>query len=163
MFFSVVPNEIFCCSVTGNDIVFLVMHLFWGLHNVLFSIFSLVYSTDVNGESFTTFRSLICNTGPTILVIKDKDNHIFGGYASTDWHVGPKFFGSSNISFTDSFVAWIYINLNDFVLGDERCFLFSLQPVMKIYPTLPHNDHFLYLNVNQKSLPNGLVSFTLTD
>lgn len=48
-----------------------------------------------------------------------------------------------------------------FVTGDQRCFLFSLRPVMKIYPTLPHNDHFLYLNANQKALPNGLVSFQL--
>lgn len=43
-------------------------------------------------------------------------------------------------------------------VGDQRCFLFSLRPVMKIHSTLPHNDHFLYLNVNQKALPNGLVS-----
>lgn len=92
----------------------------------------LIYSADINGESFTTFRSLICNKGPSVLVVRDGDGHIFGGYASTSWHVGPKFF------------------------GDQRCFLFSLRPVMKIYPTLPHNDHFLYLNANQKALPNGL-------
>lgn len=51
----------------------------------------------------------------------------------------------------------ICINKVIIVTGDQRCFLFSLRPVMKIYPTLPHNDHFLYLNANQKALPNGLV------
>lgn len=67
--------------------------------------------------------------------------------------------GGQKFCIPESLNRW-FSSLRIFLLtGNQRCFLFSLQPTMKIYPTLPHNDHFLYLNVNQKALPNGLVSW----
>ena len=53
----------------------------------------LTYSADIHGEGFSTFHSLICKRGPTVLVIEDENGHMFGGYASTSWRVGPQFFG----------------------------------------------------------------------
>lgn len=31
--------------------------------------------------------------GPTILVVRDKQGHVFGGYASDSWTKNGKFFG----------------------------------------------------------------------
>lgn len=44
------------------------------------------------------------------------------------------------------------------MLGNENCFLFSLRPKMNIYHTTGYNDHYMYLNVQQQTMPNGLVS-----
>uniref|UniRef100_I3MLX6 Uncharacterized protein n=1 Tax=Ictidomys tridecemlineatus TaxID=43179 RepID=I3MLX6_ICTTR len=40
--------------------------------------------------------------------------------------------------------------------GDERCFLFSVSPSMAVYRPTGYNDHFMYLNCGQQTIPNGL-------
>jgi hypothetical protein len=35
----------------------------------------------------------IIDKGPSVVFIKDFDGHIFGGFASTSWTVGPQFKG----------------------------------------------------------------------
>ena len=44
-------------------------------------------------------------------------------------------------------------------LGDSDCFLFTLKPSVAIYYPTAINDHYIYLNVGMKTIPNGLVSF----
>lgn len=41
--------------------------------------------------------------------------------------------------------------------GDSRCFLFSVFPTLRVYSTTGYNEHFMYLNHNQQTMPNGLV------
>jgi len=67
-----------------------------------------------------------------VLVIEDKDSHIFGGFAPESWMLSPKY------------------------LGNASSFLFSLQPEMSIFPTSGFNDNYQYLNQGQQTLPNGL-------
>ena len=43
-------------------------------------------------------------------------------------------------------------------LGSSRCLLFSLAPKLGVYETSGQNDHYMYLNIDQQTLPNGLVS-----
>jgi hypothetical protein len=31
--------------------------------------------------------------GPSLIVVKDKDGFIFGGFASQGWELNPKFYG----------------------------------------------------------------------
>lgn len=76
--------------------------------------------------------SLIVNEGPTIIVIKDKEGYIFGGFAPFSWTFGPSFF------------------------GDSRSFLFTLHPKMNLFVATNFNKNYQYLNVGQQTMPNGL-------
>ncbi|PWA22138.1 hypothetical protein CCH79_00020155 [Gambusia affinis] len=41
--------------------------------------------------------------------------------------------------------------------GDSRCFLFSVFPTLRVYTATGYNEHFMYLNQHQQTMPNGLV------
>ncbi|XP_078400701.1 MTOR-associated protein MEAK7 [Cetorhinus maximus] len=92
----------------------------------------LLFSSQFHGESFARFCSLILHKGPSLLVIKDSDGYIFGGYASHTWDARPQF------------------------QGDSKCFLFTLSPELGIYNCTGYNDHYMYLNHGQQTMPNGL-------
>ncbi|XP_065517132.1 MTOR-associated protein MEAK7 isoform X2 [Lathamus discolor] len=40
--------------------------------------------------------------------------------------------------------------------GDDRCFLFSVFPSLAVYTYTTYNDHYMYLNHGQQTMPNGL-------
>ncbi|KAM7414102.1 hypothetical protein PAMA_019087 [Pampus argenteus] len=92
----------------------------------------LVFSTQLHGESFTRMVTGLTKQGPTLLLIKDTDGHVFGGFASHVWDVKPQF------------------------QGDSRCFLFTVFPRLRVYTATGYNQHFMYLNQNQQTMPNGL-------
>lgn len=92
----------------------------------------LVFSNNVYGDSFTQLVSHILNKGPSLLIIKDKTGHVFGGYASEKWQLNSKFFGTAD------------------------SFLFTLAPQYGIYTTTSYNSNYMYLNQGQQTLPNGL-------
>ena len=53
-----------------------------------------LFSSSKHGESFSTFcKVLVGCTGPTLIVVKDKDGHVFGGFGSTAWKFDPNFTG----------------------------------------------------------------------
>lgn len=52
-----------------------------------------LFSTRTHGESFSTMMRHILNQGPTLVIIKDSKEYIFGGFASDSWSTGPKFVG----------------------------------------------------------------------
>ncbi|XP_060069360.1 MTOR-associated protein MEAK7-like [Ylistrum balloti] len=92
----------------------------------------LVFSNSVFGDSFTQLVSHMLNKGPSLLIVKDKTGHVFGGYASEKWQLNSKFYGSSDN------------------------FLFTLSPQYGIYNTTTYNSNYMYLNQGQQTLPNGL-------
>uniref|UniRef100_A0A8C0GYL7 MTOR-associated protein MEAK7 n=1 Tax=Chelonoidis abingdonii TaxID=106734 RepID=A0A8C0GYL7_CHEAB len=92
----------------------------------------LLFCSRVHGESFSQLCGQIINQGPCILVLKDLDGYIFGGFASDSWEVKPQF------------------------QGDNRCFLFSVSPSLMVYTYTGYNDHYMYLNHGQQTIPNGL-------
>ncbi|XP_061775946.1 MTOR-associated protein MEAK7 isoform X1 [Nerophis ophidion] len=92
----------------------------------------LVFSTLLHGENFTRMVAGLTHCGPTLLLIKDTKGHVFGGFASPSWEVRPQF------------------------QGDSRCFLFSVFPRMRVHTSTGYNQHFMYLNQNQQTLPNGM-------
>ncbi|XP_040895172.1 MTOR-associated protein MEAK7 [Toxotes jaculatrix] len=92
----------------------------------------LVFSTRLHGESFTRLVAGLIKRGPTLLIIKDTKGHVFGGFASNGWEVKPQF------------------------QGDSRCFLFTVFPRLRVYTATGYNQHFMYLNQNQQTMPNGL-------
>ncbi|XP_027861695.1 MTOR-associated protein MEAK7 isoform X1 [Xiphophorus couchianus] len=92
----------------------------------------LVFSTQLHGESFTKMAAALQHHGPTMLLLRDTRGHVFGGYASTAWELKPQF------------------------QGDSRCFLFSVFPTLRVYTATGYNEHFMYLNQHQQTMPNGL-------
>ncbi|XP_034391742.1 MTOR-associated protein MEAK7 isoform X2 [Cyclopterus lumpus] len=92
----------------------------------------LVFSTQLHGESFTRMLGGLTKCGPTLLLIKDTTGHVFGGFASHAWELKPQF------------------------QGDSRCFLFSVFPRLRVYTATGYNQHFMYLNQHQQTMPNGL-------
>lgn len=95
----------------------------------------LLYHSSVHGLSFNTFLSRLTSVGgPSILLIKDQDGNVFGGYASQSWERNHDFF------------------------GDLKCFLFTLQPQTAIYRATGANNNMLWCAVNymSESIPNGV-------
>ena len=53
-----------------------------------------LFSSIHHGESFSTFCKLLMGcTGPTLIVIRDREGYTFGGFASTSWHIDANFTG----------------------------------------------------------------------
>ncbi|NXS53878.1 TLDC1 protein, partial [Brachypteracias leptosomus] len=92
----------------------------------------LLFSSRLHGESFSQLCGHIVKKGPCIVILKDLDGYIFGGFASHSWEVKPQF------------------------QGDNRCFLFSVLPSLAVYTCTGYNDHYMYLNHGQQTMPNGL-------
>ncbi|XP_068458287.1 MTOR-associated protein MEAK7 [Clinocottus analis] len=92
----------------------------------------LVFSMQLHGESFTRMLAGLTGCGPTLLLIRDTKGHVFGGFASHSWELKPQF------------------------QGDSRCFLFTVFPRLRVYTATGYNEHFMYLNQHQQTMPNGL-------
>ncbi|XP_066260653.1 MTOR-associated protein MEAK7 [Euwallacea similis] len=92
-----------------------------------------LFSSEIHGESFSTLIGRIVNQGPSVLILEDRSGYIFGGFAPANWTLGPNFF------------------------GDDSCFLFTLGPRMRVFPSTGYNQHFQYLNLHQQTMPNGLA------
>jgi hypothetical protein len=56
------------------------------------------FSTEIHGESFAKLLGLIIDKGPTVIVVKDKNKNVFGGYASENLTVGQNFKGKHHVN-----------------------------------------------------------------
>ncbi|XP_028784942.1 MTOR-associated protein MEAK7 [Neltuma alba] len=95
----------------------------------------LLYHSALNGLSFNTFLGNISNhEGPTVLIIKDEEGYIYGGYASQPWERHAEFY------------------------GDMKSFLFQLNPKASICrPTgANHNLQWCAVNFTSEDIPNGI-------
>ncbi|XP_004437193.1 PREDICTED: TLD domain-containing protein 1 [Ceratotherium simum simum] len=92
----------------------------------------LLFSSELHGHSFAQLCGHITHGGPCVVLLQDHDGHVFGGFASCSWEVKPQF------------------------QGDDKCFLFSISPSMAVYTCTGYNDHYMYLNHGQQTIPNGL-------
>lgn len=91
-----------------------------------------LFNTAVDGESFSVFANLVRKKGPTVVVVRDDEGFVFGFFASQSWEMNASFRGTA------------------------ESFVFSVLPVLKIFTATGYNDHFMYLNQNQQTLPNGM-------
>lgn len=96
-----------------------------------------LFSSKIHGESFSTMLGKMLDKGPTLFFIEDEDQYIFGGYAPESWALKPQF------------------------AGNDTSLLYTLSPAMRCFSATGYNDHYQYLNLNQQTMPNGLVSYSL--
>uniref|UniRef100_K3WGT4 Oxidation resistance protein 1 n=1 Tax=Globisporangium ultimum (strain ATCC 200006 / CBS 805.95 / DAOM BR144) TaxID=431595 RepID=K3WGT4_GLOUD len=54
----------------------------------------LLYSTETNGSSLHTLLVLTRGQSPTLLVIKDDQGNVFGGFGSDEWHRATQYYGN---------------------------------------------------------------------
>lgn len=95
----------------------------------------LLYHSALHGQSFNTFLGNMSNAeGPTVLIIKDKEGYVYGGYASQPWERHADFY------------------------GDMKSFLFQLYPKASIYRPTGANNNIQWCGVNfsSDSIPNGI-------
>ncbi|GAB4856307.1 hypothetical protein Ancab_014235 [Ancistrocladus abbreviatus] len=95
----------------------------------------LLYHSSRNGLSFNTFLGSVSNfEGPTVLIIKDKEGYIYGGYASQSWEKHGGFY------------------------GDLKSFLFQLFPKASIFRATGANNNLQWCAVNfsSETIPNGI-------
>ncbi|XP_063169148.1 MTOR-associated protein MEAK7 [Candoia aspera] len=126
-----------CRGVRGGRFVSLldipsIMYLNAHLPPELQHRWQLLFASGVHGESFTQLCGHIVNKGPCLLVLKDTDGYVFGGFSSCSWEVKPQF------------------------QGNNACFLFSVSPSLAVFTCTGYNNHYMYLNHGQQTMPNGL-------
>ena len=93
-----------------------------------------LFSSRYHGESFSTLCKQIMSRGPTLLILKDKDGHVFGGFAESDWKYHPQFSGQQ-------FTAMLFHNI-------EYMYMHAL-----VYCALVQcNDYFIYGLIESQSI-----------
>lgn len=91
-----------------------------------------LFSSQIHGESFSTFIGRIMDQGATVIIIEDTNGYVFGSFSTDSWALSPNF------------------------TGNDSSFLYSLKPRMRSFPATNYNDHYQYLNLHQQTMPNGL-------
>ena len=56
-----------------------------------------LFSSRYHGESFSTMCKSLVGRGPTLLVVRDNQGHVFGGFAAELWQFGPQFIGKVSV------------------------------------------------------------------
>mmetsp|Transcript_39516 Transcript_39516/g.66235 ORF Transcript_39516/g.66235 Transcript_39516/m.66235 type:complete len:357 (-) Transcript_39516:595-1665(-) len=77
----------------------------------------LLYSSNEHGSLLSTFYSKAIGRGPTVLIVKDESNAVFGAFLAESWRRG--------------------------LLGNGQTFVFTVSPEMKVYKWSKKNSHFL--------------------
>jgi LysM repeat protein len=85
-----------------------------------FSNWKLKFSTEQHGTSLITFFAKVKGESPTLIIIKDSDGYVFGGFASEAWEPKRGYFGTG------------------------ECFLFSLEPSLAVYTWTKADSYFMF-------------------
>ncbi|KAK9795545.1 hypothetical protein WJX73_002969 [Symbiochloris irregularis] len=92
----------------------------------------LLFNSDMHGASFNTFMGRAASRGPTLLLIKDKQGALFGGFALDPWAKNGQFYGQFG------------------------SFVFSLLPAVTMWRPTGINTNFLWCGQGFEQLPNGI-------
>lgn len=80
------------------------------LPSVLQGEWRLIFSSSHFGSSFSLLLKHLLGKGPTLLVIKDRDGFVFGGFASQPWNLDPKFYGK-DFFFNQAHLLYLWLVL----------------------------------------------------
>jgi len=90
-----------------------------------------LFSTAFDGTSLLTFYRKLEDKGATVILIQDTSGYVFGGFASTEWEMHDRFFGTG------------------------ECFLFSALPKFTCYKWTRANDYFMHATSKSISMGAG--------
>ncbi|XP_066356287.1 uncharacterized protein [Miscanthus floridulus] len=95
----------------------------------------LLYHSSLHGQSFNTFLGKVTDgDAQTVLIVKDTEGSIYGGYASQPWERHSDFY------------------------GDMKTFLFKLYPQASIFRPTGANKNLQWcaINFSSENIPNGI-------
>ncbi|KAJ3278759.1 hypothetical protein HK104_002044 [Borealophlyctis nickersoniae] len=115
--------------LTREDVFVLQTNLSAEFHML---VWKCLFTSAKHGKSWTIFQGAVEGAGATLVVLRDKEGHVFGAFASKELEPKPKFY------------------------GDSHSFLFTLQPTLKVFRPSGINDNFQYFNYGTHTLSNGL-------
>jgi len=96
---------------------------------------NLLYHSSLHGQSFNTFLGKVTNgDAQTVLIVKDTEGSVYGGYASQPWERHSDFY------------------------GDMKTFLFKLYPQASIFRPTGANKNLQWcaINFSSENIPNGI-------
>ena len=96
----------------------------------------MLYSSRTHGRAWPAFVAKVAERGPTVLVIRDTEGHVFGGYAPESWEKqANSFFGEEGYS----------------------SLVFRLWPALSLYKSTGRSSNFQYFGTGCTSgiNPNG--------
>ncbi|CAN8298362.1 unnamed protein product [Cochlearia groenlandica] len=134
-----VPNLIYEDSVDANMLLLkkeYAWHIGGSLPHHELEEWKLLYHSSLHGASFNTFLGHTSNTGmsASVLIVKDREGCVYGGYASQPWERHSDFY------------------------GDMKSFLFQLNPTASIYRPTGANTNIQWCatNFTSENIPNGI-------
>jgi hypothetical protein len=100
----------------------------------------LLFSTSRDGASFTRLCALAFTRAPCLLVIRDRNCAVFGGYSPEPLHISPKFYGNFS-----SFLFSVASNGSGGEAG------------VQLRRASGDNANFVYCNAHKEMLPTGIA------
>ncbi|GAB9467473.1 Oxidation resistance protein [Globisporangium polare] len=97
----------------------------------------LAYSTRYHGWNSLSFYAKLADKGPTILVVQDTRDNIFGAFCSTSWKHSTS------------------------IYGNGRSFVFTLRPQMRVFPWSGLESSFMYSRKNTVFVGGGKKGIAL--
>ena len=56
-----------------------------------------LFNSAVHGESFSRLIGHILDKGPTVIIVRDTDGHVFGGFGTESWAYSSQFVGNCTL------------------------------------------------------------------
>jgi hypothetical protein len=78
-----------------------------------------IYNTAEHGFNITTFYRRAADRSPSLLIVKDSRNFVFGCFVNSAWHAEPQYYGTG------------------------ESFVFSLQPKFEVFHWTRKNSNFI--------------------
>ncbi|KAG1668813.1 hypothetical protein FOA52_004907 [Chlamydomonas sp. UWO 241] len=92
-----------------------------------------VFSSQRDGRSFNTMMGRLAGCqAPSLLLVRDSQGYVFGGYAAAPWAKSGSFF------------------------GDHTTFVFRLLPQLEVFRATGYNDQFQWCGAGFRELPSGV-------
>lgn len=134
-------------SLLSQDMALsLLQYLPAGLRIPAASSWKLCYKPSAHGTSMATLHRKLAGCESSLLLIRDSDDNIFGGFAPTPWKIGGRFHGTG-----EAFV-FTFGKVGSLSPADEHERQPSSDTVeVKVFPWTSSNDYFMYAE-------NGLLA-----
>lgn len=123
------------------------------------SVWKLCYKPIAHGTSMATLHRMLAGCERTLLLVRDADDHVFGGFAPLPWKVGRRFHGSG-----EAFVFKFGKLANLAATSDAEVEEVQdpADPIeVKVFPWTQLNHHFMYASPRLLAMGGGDGQYAL--